>query len=111
MLSRLRGIRWVSQSPLSMSQLTPVFQLGTCPMKPRDQGGVVDSKLNVYGVEGLKICDMSIAPSNVSAARRVPLLKNHRLTSYSQNTCSTAFTIAEKAAMIIAEELGIVGSV
>lgn len=27
-------------------------QLGTCAMKPREAGGVVDSKLNVYGVEG-----------------------------------------------------------
>lgn len=40
-------------------------------MKPRNQGGVVDSKLNVYGVEGLKICDMSIAPGNVSAVRHM----------------------------------------
>ena len=24
-------------------------------MKPRDQGGVVDERLNVYGVENLKI--------------------------------------------------------
>lgn len=24
-------------------------------MKPRDQGGVVDARLNVYGVEGLKV--------------------------------------------------------
>ena len=24
-------------------------------MKPREEGGVVDCKLNVYGVEGLKV--------------------------------------------------------
>jgi hypothetical protein len=24
-------------------------------MKPRDQGGVVDSRLNVYGVQNLKV--------------------------------------------------------
>ena len=36
-------------------------------MKPREMGGVVDSKLNVYGVDGLKVCDLSIAPGNVSA--------------------------------------------
>lgn len=24
-------------------------------MKPREQGGVVDERLNVYGVEGLKV--------------------------------------------------------
>ncbi|OSX62585.1 hypothetical protein POSPLADRAFT_1169270 [Postia placenta MAD-698-R-SB12] len=64
--------------------------LGTCAMKPRAQGGVVDSKLNVYGVTGLKVADMSIAPSNVGA-----------------NTYSTALTIGEKAAAIIGEELGL----
>lgn len=36
-------------------------------MKPREKGGVVDPKLNVYGVEGLKVCDISILPSNVCA--------------------------------------------
>lgn len=34
-------------------------------MKRRDKGGVVDSRLNVYGVKGLKVADMSICPSNV----------------------------------------------
>ncbi|KAF7314829.1 GMC oxidoreductase [Mycena kentingensis (nom. inval.)] len=63
--------------------------LGTCAMKPREQGGVVDSKLNVYGIKNLKIADVSIPPSNVHA-----------------NTCSTAIAIGEKAAVIIAEELG-----
>ncbi|KIJ11507.1 alcohol oxidase, partial [Paxillus involutus ATCC 200175] len=29
--------------------------LGTCAMKPREEGGVVDSRLNVYGVTGLKV--------------------------------------------------------
>ncbi|KAH9059646.1 hypothetical protein EDB87DRAFT_1577474 [Lactarius vividus] len=29
--------------------------LGTCPMKPRDGGAIVDAKLNMYGVSGLKI--------------------------------------------------------
>lgn len=36
-------------------------------MKPREEGGVVDSRLNVYGVEGLKVADLSIPPSNVAA--------------------------------------------
>lgn len=63
-------------------------------MKPRERGGVVDPRLNVYGVQGLKVADMSIAPSNVAA-----------------NTYSTALVIGEKAAVMIAEELGIEGVV
>ena len=59
-------------------------------MKPRKRGGVTDPRLNVYGVQGLKIADMSICPSNVAA-----------------NTYSTALVIGEKAAVIIAEDLGI----
>jgi alcohol oxidase len=68
------------------------MQLGTCAMKPRVRGGVVDPRLNVYGVQGLKVADLSIGPANVSA-----------------NTYSTALVIGEKAAVIIAEELGIKG--
>ena len=38
----------------------------TCRMAPLDQGGVVDSELKVYGVDGLRVCDASIFPSIVS---------------------------------------------
>ncbi|KAH9481245.1 Alcohol oxidase [Psilocybe cubensis] len=68
--------------------------IGTCAMKPREQNGVVDSKLNVYGTQNLKVADCSITPANVAA-----------------NTYSTAIAIGEKAAVIIAEELGIIGVV
>jgi len=71
---------------------TTWHSLGTCAMKPRERGGVVNSHLNVYGVRGLKIADLSIAPANISG-----------------NTYSTALVIGEKAAVIIAEELGIKG--
>ncbi|KAI0089825.1 alcohol oxidase-like protein [Irpex rosettiformis] len=71
---------------------TAWHSLGTCAMKPREEGGVVDSKLNVYGVENLKVADLSIPPSNVAA-----------------NTYSTTLGVAEKAAVIIAAELGITG--
>jgi len=64
--------------------------LGTCAMKPRERGGVVDPNLNVYEVEGLKVADVSIPPSNVNS-----------------NTYSTAIAIGEKAALIIAQELNI----
>lgn len=35
---------------------------GTCAMLPRENGGVVDARLRVYGVEGLRVCDASIMP-------------------------------------------------
>ncbi|KAG1748970.1 GMC oxidoreductase-domain-containing protein [Suillus paluster] len=69
---------------------TTWHSLGTCAMKPEADQGVVDARLNVYGVSNLKVADMSISPLNVGT-----------------NTYSTALLIGEKAAMIIAEELGI----
>ena len=59
-------------------------------MKPHNQSGVVDSLLNVYGVQRLKVAvaDLSIGPSNVCA-----------------NTYSTTLVIGERAAVIVAEEL------
>ena len=90
----------------------PFLQMGTCAMKARGQGGVVDERLNVYGVQNLKVAgnylplflwkntlihirislDCSIAPDNVGA-----------------NTYNTAIAIGEKAAVIIAEDLDIKG--
>ena len=32
-----------------------ILQMGTCAMKAREQGGVVDERLNVYGVQNLKV--------------------------------------------------------
>jgi hypothetical protein len=34
-------------------------------MKPEADQGVVDARLNVYGVTNLKVADMSIVPKNV----------------------------------------------
>jgi alcohol oxidase len=67
---------------------TTWHSLGTCKMAPREQNGVVDASLNVYGVKGLKVADMSIPPENVGG-----------------NTNSTALAIGEKAADIILSEL------
>ncbi|KAF8075818.1 GMC oxidoreductase-domain-containing protein [Lyophyllum atratum] len=71
---------------------TSWHSLGTCAMKPREKGGVVGARLNVYGVQNLKVADCSIAPGNVGA-----------------NTYNTALAIGEKAAVIIAQDLGIEG--
>ena len=38
-----------------------LFQVGTCAMKPREQGGVVDARLNVYSVQNLKIAGNYLA--------------------------------------------------
>ncbi|KAK3295243.1 GMC oxidoreductase-domain-containing protein [Chaetomium fimeti] len=69
---------------------TTWHSLGTCKMGPRDEKGVVDANLGVYGVEGLKVADMSIVPRNVAA-----------------NTNNTALAIGEKAADIFIKELGL----
>ncbi|KAL2192960.1 GMC oxidoreductase-domain-containing protein [Corynascus similis CBS 632.67] len=68
---------------------TTWHSLGTCKMAPREQNGVVDASLNVYGVKGLKIADMSVVPKNVAA-----------------NTNNTALAIGEKAGDIFIKELG-----
>lgn len=39
----------------------------SCSMLPRDQGGVVDKDLLVYGTSNLRVIDASIAPTSVSA--------------------------------------------
>ncbi|KAF4552246.1 GMC oxidoreductase-like protein 11 [Elsinoe fawcettii] len=42
--------------------LTIYHPVGTCAMLPRDQGGVVDPELRVYGTQGLRVVDASIMP-------------------------------------------------
>ena len=54
--------------------------------------GVLDPRLNVHGVKGLKVADLSICPDNVGC-----------------NTFSTALLIGEKCAMLVAEDLGYSG--
>lgn len=39
----------------------------SCSMLPREQGGVVDKNLLVYGTQNLRVIDASIAPTSVSA--------------------------------------------
>lgn len=34
-------------------------------MKPREQGGVLDKRLNVYGTQNLKVVDLSICPVSI----------------------------------------------
>lgn len=57
---------------------------GTCAMKPREQGGVVDSDFKVYGIDGLRVVDASVFP-------RIPGFF----------IVSSVYMIAEKAADVI----------
>ncbi|KAK5709469.1 hypothetical protein LTR17_019744 [Elasticomyces elasticus] len=70
------------------STLQPVWQAaGTCRMLPRNEGGVVDGRLRVYGVDGLRVIDASIFPV-------IP--DNH--------TQGPGYMVAEKAADTIKED-------
>ncbi|KAI5475229.1 hypothetical protein MNV49_001709 [Pseudohyphozyma bogoriensis] len=71
---------------------TTWHSMSTCPMKAREDGGVVDARLNVYGTKNLKLADLSICPKNMGS-----------------NTYSVALTVGEKAAVLIGEDLGISG--
>ncbi|WP_049645601.1 GMC family oxidoreductase [Candidatus Rhodobacter oscarellae] len=47
---------------------------GTCRMAPEAAGGVVDPKLRVHGVEGLRVVDASIFPNITSANTNAPTI-------------------------------------
>ena len=50
------------------SNYAPVFHpIGTAAMLPRSFGGVVDSNLRVYGVQGVRVVDASVIPIQLSA--------------------------------------------
>ncbi|KAL8789649.1 MAG: hypothetical protein Q9213_001085 [Squamulea squamosa] len=68
----------------NITQSTWSHPVGTCAMLPRKLGGVVDSKLRVYGVKGLSVVDASVMPT-------IP----------ATHTSSTVYAVAEKAADII----------
>lgn len=63
---------------------------GTCAMLPLEQGGVTDSRLRVYWVEGLRVVDASIFPM-------IPR----------GNIQSSVYAVAERAADLIKEDWGI----
>lgn len=69
---------------------TTWHSIATAKMAPREDKGVVDKNLNVWGTKGLKLADLSIIPMNVAA-----------------NTNNTAIVVGEKAADIIITELRI----
>ncbi|KAL1889003.1 hypothetical protein Sste5346_009183 [Sporothrix stenoceras] len=69
---------------------TTWHSLGTAKMGKLEDKGVLDARLNVHGVTGLKVVDLSVAPGNVAC-----------------NTNSTALMIGEKGADIVLKDLGL----
>ncbi|KAJ4483816.1 hypothetical protein J3R30DRAFT_3837937 [Lentinula aciculospora] len=58
--------------------------VGTLSMLPKDQNGVVDPSLKVYGTKNIRVVDLSVVPLQIAA-----------------HTQATAYIIAEQAADII----------
>lgn len=70
------------------SRQISVFHLsGSAAMRPQEAGGVVDTRLKVYGVKNLRIVDASVFPLEPSG-----------------NIQSTVYAVAERAADIIKED-------
>lgn len=65
---------------------------GSCMMAPREKGGVVDERLRVHGVKGLRVVDASVFPV-------VPR----------GNIITSVYATAEKAADMIKEDWGTIG--
>ncbi|KAK3335202.1 hypothetical protein B0T19DRAFT_470508 [Cercophora scortea] len=68
-------------------QISVFHVSGSCAMLPREEGGVVDERLRVYGVRGLRVVDASVFPLE-------PL----------GNIQSTVYAVAERAADLIKDD-------
>ncbi|KAK3374545.1 hypothetical protein B0H63DRAFT_480461 [Podospora didyma] len=68
-------------------QISVFHVSGSCSMLPREQGGVVDNRLRVYGVGKLRVVDASVFPLE-------PL----------GNIQATVYAVAERAADLIKED-------
>lgn len=85
-------------------------------MAPREgnsivKHGVLDERLNVHGVKGLKVADLSICPVSDTFTSQGPLLTMlSPQDNVGCNTYSTALLIGEKCAVLTAEDLGYSGS-
>ena len=66
---------------------TEFHPCSTCAMLPREQGGVVDAKLRVYGLANVRVADASVPPIEFSA-----------------HLMSSTYGIAERARMIILDD-------
>ncbi|KAL2133231.1 hypothetical protein VTI74DRAFT_2696 [Chaetomium olivicolor] len=68
-------------------QISVFHVTGSCAMRPREQGGVVDERLRVYGTKGLRVVDASVIPIEPVG-----------------NIQSVVYAVAERAADLIKED-------
>ncbi|KAK4142873.1 uncharacterized protein C8A04DRAFT_12844 [Dichotomopilus funicola] len=68
-------------------QISVFHVAGSCALRPRDQGGVVDERLKVYGTKGLRVVDASVFPLEPVG-----------------NIQSVVYAVAERAADLIKED-------
>lgn len=69
------------------TEVSDFHPAGSCSMRPKDKGGVVDNRLRVYGAKGLRVVDASIFPLEPCG-----------------NIQTTVYAVAEKAADLIKED-------
>ncbi|KAH9945913.1 alcohol oxidase [Epithele typhae] len=73
----------------------PVYHpVGSVSMLPREDGGVVDPRLRVYGTANVRVIDASILP--------ISLLAMQEISAHSQ---ATVYAVAEKGADLVKEDM------
>lgn len=87
-LPQLRGDDLETAKEIVRQRQISVFHVsGSCAMRPREQGGVVDERLKVYGAKNLRVVDASIFPVEPAG-----------------NLQSVVYATAERAADLIKED-------
>ncbi|KAK4201725.1 hypothetical protein QBC40DRAFT_197837 [Triangularia verruculosa] len=77
----------VAREIVRRRQISVFHVSGSCAMRPRGEGGVVDKRLKVYGVRGLRVVDASVFPLEPVG-----------------NIQSVVYAVAERAADLIKED-------
>ncbi|EAA30872.2 aryl-alcohol dehydrogenase [Neurospora crassa OR74A] len=87
-LPQLKGDDLETAKEIVRQRQISVFHVsGSCSMRPREQGGVVNERLQVYGAKGLRVVDASIFPIEPAG-----------------NIQSVVYSVAERAADLIKED-------
>lgn len=87
-LPQLKGDDLETAKEIVRQRQISVFHVsGSCAMRPRAEGGVVDERLKVYGAKNLRVVDASIFPVEPAG-----------------NIQSVVYSVAERAADLIKED-------